>query len=73
MGYLELRKNVDKFAFILEAMKIDNELPCLEKFDMKIFQDRFKLDLNEQQLEDHVHKIVEQSANNRYTKYYDDF
>ncbi|CAK86727.1 unnamed protein product (macronuclear) [Paramecium tetraurelia] len=39
LGYLELRKNVDKFAFILEAMKIDNELPCLEKFDMKAFKD----------------------------------
>ncbi|CAD8177192.1 unnamed protein product [Paramecium octaurelia] len=73
LGYLELRKNVDKFAFILEAMKIDNELPCLEKFDMKVFKDRFKLDLNEQQLEEHVHKLVTQSANNKYTKYYDDF
>ncbi|CAD8099814.1 unnamed protein product [Paramecium sonneborni] len=73
LGYLELRKNIDKFAFILEAMKIDNELPCLEKFDMKCFKDRFKIDLNEQQLEEHIHKIVDQSANNRYTKYYDDF
>lgn len=54
-------------------MRIDNELPCLEKFDMKIFKDRFKLDLDQKKIEDHVTKIVAQSANNQFTKLYDDF
>lgn len=47
LGFLEMQANFDKFAFILEAMKVDNELPCLEKFDMKIFRDRFKLGLTQ--------------------------
>lgn len=46
LGFLEMQSNFDKFAFILEAMRVDNELPCLEKFDMKIFKERFKLNLN---------------------------
>lgn len=45
-------------------MRIDNELPCLEKFDMKVFKDRFKLDFDQKKIEDYVHKIVSQSANN---------
>lgn len=42
-GFLALRQLLPKFTFLLDIMRFENELPCLDKFDMKVFQDRFLL------------------------------
>ena len=40
-GFSALKKNVSLFLQIIHIMKQESDLPCFEKFDMKVFVDRF--------------------------------
>ena len=43
-GLIALRKNIGEIMALVEIMSYKSRLPCFEKFDMKIFLDRFKID-----------------------------
>lgn len=63
-------------------MRKDSDLPCFEKFDGKVFKDRFMEDLPESevyystniaQLIQQVEKLVHESMENTRTIMYDNF
>ena len=49
-GFLELRKYVDQFVFLLKIMMQDSDIPCFKEFDIEKFKSRFKQEYTEDQV-----------------------
>lgn len=41
MGYSALSKHLNKFLLIIDVMRQESELSCFDKFDIRIFKERF--------------------------------
>lgn len=70
-GFIELKKHIDCFLYIIKYMMVQPKLQCLQTFNEEEFKARFKQNLTDIDLLEHVSKLVNQSYNNTRTYWYD--
>ena len=54
-GFAALQKHADEFLEMLNIMRYESDLPCFEKFDAKVFRDRFMEHHTHEEVEHHTH------------------
>lgn len=72
-GFTALRKYIDEICNIIQIMMVDSDLPCFEKFDFKVFRDRFKERYTDKERSNYVDQLIKDSIYAKRTAWYDDF
>jgi len=76
-GFLALQEQADRIASIVEIMSKSSVFPCFEGKDsetiIKNLRDRFRTDLDKEQVVSHCLEIIKNSYNNYGMRQYDNF
>ncbi|CAD26254.1 PHOSPHATIDYLINOSITOL-4-KINASE CATALYTIC SUBUNIT [Encephalitozoon cuniculi GB-M1] len=72
-GYMELRKHSSRLFRIIETMPGASGAECFNKRELQNFKDRFRLDLTEERVEEHVLYLINKSFNSMGTGLYDSY
>jgi len=72
-GMRALRDRADELSLVLEIMMEDSDLDCFKNFDLKLFMKQFKRHYSEERFKEYCTNLVEESCENRYSIYYDNF
>lgn len=55
---------MEDIMLIIEIMMQDSDFPCFEKFDQKLFRERFQEHADDERLASYINKLIDQSLNN---------
>ena len=74
-GFLAARKYMDKFIQLVEIMQTGSQLQCFGHgpSTVRAFQERFCMNLTEEQLDIALNGMIKASMNSLTTKLYDGF
>jgi phosphatidylinositol kinase/protein kinase (PI-3 family) len=70
-GLMELKKHVNDILHLIQIMKVSSELPCLLKFDLEVFEQRFMENSTDKEIMVLVKNLIYQSFNSWRTIQYD--
>jgi phosphatidylinositol 4-kinase B len=72
-GFIAVRKHLDEICDLLIMMSQESYLPCFEKFSIKHFRDRMRLNLSEGDIFEWIKQMIHDSLDATRTVWYDDF
>ncbi|ADM11243.1 phosphatidylinositol-4-kinase catalytic subunit [Encephalitozoon intestinalis ATCC 50506] len=72
-GYMALRKHSSSLFRIMETMPGSSSVECFNRRELQNFKDRFRMDLNEERVEEHVTYLINKSLNSMGTGLYDSY
>lgn len=74
-GLIAARKHHEKLISLVEILQSNTQLPCFKYGTsvIKSLTERFHMKLTEEQLQQHIEQMVENSINSITTRLYDSF
>ncbi|AFN82719.1 phosphatidylinositol-4-kinase catalytic subunit [Encephalitozoon romaleae SJ-2008] len=72
-GYMALRKHSSRLFRIMETMPGSLAVECFNGREVQNFKDRFRMDLSEERIEEHVTYLINKSLNSMGTGLYDSY